>query len=188
MRPVIVSLSAALLLGAFGSQASAQTKPAVPTPAPATAPATEKPPQPTRTEIVTFENWRMTCNEFAESKKRTCVGQLQATKPETGQLLFGWTIGFNAEGVLESAIVTLTGVAIPKGLDLRFGQAAVRKLSYATCEPTYCTAQMPIDAGLRKEIVAAEAVEVVLYGSTGNNLKLAVPIKGIEKLLASLKN
>jgi invasion protein IalB len=145
-------------------------------------------PVPTRTEIQSFDNWRLTCNDYADTKKRVCFGQLQAFKRETKQLVFGWTIAQTLDGTVESTVTTLTGVAITRGIDFKVGAAALRKLSFATCEPTHCTAPVTVDAALRKDLVTAETVEVVVYGSSGNNMRLELPLKGIDKVLAEIKN
>jgi invasion protein IalB len=187
-----LGLLAATTIGALAQPAKPAQPPAAaakPAAVPADkAPAQPAAPTPTRTEIQSFDNWRLTCNDYADLKKRTCFGQFQAIKRETKQVLFGWTIAQTLDGNVESTVVTLTGVAIAKGIDLRLGAAPVRKLSFATCEPTFCTAQVPVDAALRKDLATAETLEVVVYGSSGNNMRLELPLKGIDKVLVQIKN
>lgn len=168
---------------AASGQSATQDKSAA-QPAPAAAPM----PVPSRTEIQTFDNWRLTCNDYAETGKRVCVGQLQAVKRETKQPLFSWVIGRNSEGIPESTMVTPTGVAIARGIDLKLGQAPVRRLYFATCEPSHCTAQVGLDAALRREMTSAETAEVIVYGSTGNNMRLELPLRGVDKILDQFRN
>src|SRR5262249_32698340 len=54
------------------------------------------PPQiPTRTEILNFENWAVTCNEFADPRARRCSALLQILQQNTNQVVFTWTVAMD---------------------------------------------------------------------------------------------
>src|SRR5712691_11029322 len=60
--------------------------------APATQAGAPTPPQiPTRTEILNFENWAVTCKEFADGPRtRQCSALLQILLQNTNQIVFTW--------------------------------------------------------------------------------------------------
>jgi invasion protein IalB len=173
-------VSTVLVLGATTSVASAAETSSVP-PAP-------QPPKPIRSEIVNYDNWRLVCEEYAEPAKKTvCVGILQIAKKETGETLFTWNLGLGADGAPVSTFVTLTGVSVAQGVELRVGSTPVRKVGFATCEPTQCVARAPIDAALRKDLIEADKAEITIHGSTGRNMKLELALKGVDGVLAAIK-
>src|SRR3569833_152648 len=78
----------------------APATPPAPQPAPAhqgaAAPAPQQP-QPIRTEIVSHDNWTVTCREFAD-KRKTCSGMLQVVQSQNNQIVFVWIVGKDPEG------------------------------------------------------------------------------------------
>ncbi|MDK9697579.1 MAG: invasion associated locus B family protein [Siculibacillus sp.] len=168
----------ALAVGLLGplSPASAQT--ATPTPTPT----------PVKTETQIIGNWKLTCTEFSDPKTpRQCIIGLEARAKTNNQAVFAWTIGLDKNGNLVSRMVTLPGVSIPPGVDLKIGNAAIRKLMYSTCEPTFCSLEAPIDAAFRKELTGSDKATVVVYGSTGKNMTIELAIGGGDKALAVMK-
>lgn len=149
----------------------------------------QSPPQPTKTEILTIEAWRVTCSEYAQEAKkaRTCIATTQAVNKENGQAVLTWNLGIASDGTPISALVTLTGVSISKGVDLKIGSNPLHKLTYSTCEPNHCTLQTLIDQGLRKELLSSEKAEITVYGSTGATMTAAMSIKGIDRVLSFIK-
>ncbi|MDR3372492.1 MAG: invasion associated locus B family protein [Ancalomicrobiaceae bacterium] len=192
LRTVIFGLVAAAV---FAATAFAETKPAQKGPMEKPAEAQQQPapamppaPVPTKTETLNFDTWTVTCQEFVEPKpKKVCFAQMRVTQSPSGQLVLLWTIGYRDDGQLETLLRVPTGVAIRQAIDLKIGAGAVRKLEYATCEPAFCTATSQLDAAQLKELVAAETIQFVVYGSNGQNLKLDLPIKGADKAFAALK-
>ncbi|MDR3494053.1 MAG: invasion associated locus B family protein [Ancalomicrobiaceae bacterium] len=191
MRRLVSGLVAVCVLVAPAlAQTKAAPKAPMEKPAEIKQPASNPspPPAPIRTETFNFDSWTVSCQEFAEPKpKKTCVAQIRVTQSQNGQVVLLWTIGHRDDGQLESLLRIPTGVAIRPGIDLKVDSGAVRKLDYAVCEPTFCTATSTLDAAEVKELVGAEAIHFVVYGSNGNNLKLDLPVKGTDKALAALK-
>jgi invasion protein IalB len=167
-------------------------------PAPAAAPAgqpAETPqaapaphaPVPRRTEILRFDNWTLTCNEFTEGpKKRVCSAQLQVSQQKTNNVLLAWTVGLDKENRPVSVIQVPTGVSIAPGIEVHLGKAAVRKMPFVSCEPARCTASIPVDNTLVRDISAAATADVIVYAPNGAGVKFNFPLKGFDKAYAEL--
>lgn len=152
---------------------------------PGSAPAPA--PVPTRTEILNFDNWIVTCNEFAEGPRtRVCSALLRILQDNTAQVVFSWTIAVDDKKQLVTILQTPTGVAIPPGVELRVGNAAPRKIPFASCETGRCVAALTMDAALLRELAAAPAAEAVIEGSRGNSVRFTIQMKGFDKAYAVL--
>jgi invasion protein IalB len=155
--------------------------PAEPGPPPA------PPPVPTRTEILNFDNWAVTCNEFAEGPKpRICSAQLRIMQENTAQVVFSWTIAVDDSKQLVTIMQTPTGVAIAPGVELRVGKAAPHKIPFASCETGRCVATLAMDPVLLRELAAAPAAEAVIEGSRGNSVRFNIQMKGFDRAYAAL--
>ena len=187
-----------LAAGAAGAIQSAQaqnTQPGRATtprgPAAPAAPAQPHPeaaaPIPTRTEILNFENWVVTCNEFAAGPRtRVCSALLQILQQTTKQIVFTWTIAVDDSKQLVTIMQTLPGVAIPPGVELRVGKSPPRKVPYASCETGRCVATMTMDASLLRELAASPTAEAVIQGSQGNTVQFNIQMKGFDRAYAIL--
>jgi invasion protein IalB len=172
-------------------------QPAAP-PAAAAPAAPAAPTGPVRTETQTFDTWTVTCREVVGSKgKKACAATLALARVENNQRqVFGaWVIGRNNEGVLTTVLQTpifrtqtaSAGVLISKGVELKLGNGAVRKLDYVACEPQRCDSSLPMDDAMVKEAVSAPGATITLYNKSGASLTINVPsIKGIDKALAAI--
>ncbi len=164
-----------------GAEPPAASKP-VETPA-----ATAPPPQPFRTVILSFDNWSVTCRDFTEGKrKHICFANLQIVQQKTSQVVFTWTIGYDADIHLMTTFQTPTGISIAPGLELKLAKAT-RTVPFATCESGHCTASIAMDATFIRELNASPAVEASLRGSNGNTFRFDIPMKGFDKAYAALK-
>ncbi|HET9902542.1 MAG TPA: invasion associated locus B family protein [Xanthobacteraceae bacterium] len=150
-------------------------------------PQQPKPPQvPFRTEILRFDNWTLTCNEFSEGpKKRICSAQLNVTQEKSNNVLLSWTFALDGENRPVSVIQTPTGVSIGPGVQLRLGKA-VRKMPFVSCEPQRCTASIPVDNSLIRDIGGTADADVIIYAPNGSGVKFNFPLKGFDKAYAEL--
>jgi len=164
---------------------------APPAPAPAAPPAANAPPapaaqppapKPTRTEILNFDNWVVTCNEFAEGPKtRVCAALLQIAQQNTNQIVFAWTIAVDNSKQLVTIMQTPTGVNIPPGVELRVGKVPPHKIPFASCDAGRCVASLPMDAALLREMTTVPTAEAVIQGSQGNTVQFNIQMKGFDK-------
>jgi invasion protein IalB len=157
--------------------------------APASQPQAEAPPQPepTRQEIVKFDTWTLTCNEFAEGPRtRVCSAVTRFYNNQTKQLVFQWTFGLDNNKQLVTVIETLPGVTIPPGIELRIGKSAAHKIPYVICETGVCIAKSNVDANLLRDLTGSPAADVLIQNSQGNPMQLSVPLKGFERAYAVL--
>src|SRR5271155_4246847 len=133
---------------------------------------------PTRTEILNFGSWVVTCSEFAEAPKRICSALLQITEKKSNQTVFSWTVGFDNNNKVTNVIQTPTGVAISPGVELRIGKTSPRKIPFASCESGRCVAVVAMDADLLHDMSASVTAEAAIQGSQGNRVDFNIDMKG----------
>jgi invasion protein IalB len=213
---VMVAAVAAAMLHSQTTQTAAQTAPPprpprtpaaappAPLPPPAPAPAAEPraqagapaapppaappPPQiPTRTEILNFDNWVVTCNEFAEGpRKRVCSALLQILQQNTNQMVFTWAVAVDDKRQMITVMQTPTGVLIAPGIELKVGKIPPHKVPFASCDTGRCVATLPMDAALLQEMAAVPTAEAVIQGIQGNTVQFNIQMKGFDKAFAAL--
>jgi invasion protein IalB len=163
--------------------------PAGPEPSPQAqaAPAQAVAPIPSRTEILNFDNWVVTCNEFAEKPKtRACSALLRIVQQNTNQTIFAWSLTMDNNKQMVSTLQTPTGVNIAPGVELRVGKVPPHKIAFASCDTGGCVATLLMDTNTLREMATAPAAEAVIQGSRGNNVQFNVPLKGFDKAYAAL--
>jgi invasion protein IalB len=149
------------------------------------APAT--PQVPTRTEILNFENWAVTCNEFADGPKaKRCSALLQILQQNTNQIVFTWTVAMDDRKQLVAVMQTPTGVVIPPGVELRVGKLPSQKIPFASCDPGRCIATTTVDANLLREMTTSPTAEAIIQGSQGNTVQFNIQLKGFDRAYAVL--
>jgi len=161
------------------------------TPTPAAVPSGQAqapaPQVPTRTEILNFENWAVTCNEFADSPKaKRCSALLQILQQNTNQIVFTWTVAMDDRRQLVAVMQTPTGVVIPPGVELRVGKLPSQKIPFASCDPGRCIATTTVDANLLREMTTSPTAEAVIQGSQGNTVQFNIQLKGFDRAYAVL--
>src|ERR1700680_1435970 len=134
----------------LSAQQAPQRGPGVKAPSPpAAAPAT-----PRRTETIMYDSWTVSCQDtVGGSEKKKCSAVLQLIDQNRGKVVLTWVIGFDKDGHLMAVFktptmitfktgdkVTGTGILVKNGLELKLGNAAVRRLGYVACEPQLCEA------------------------------------------------
>jgi invasion protein IalB len=151
----------------------------------AAAPA---PPQiPTRTEILNFENWAVTCNEFADAPRaKRCSALLQILQQNTNQIVFTWTVAMDEHKQLVAVLQTPTGVVIPPGVELRVGKLPPQKIPFASCDSGRCIATATVDANLVREMATSPTAEAIVQGSQGNTVQFNIQMKGFDRAYAVL--
>jgi invasion protein IalB len=161
--------------------------PAVPSGQAPAAHAAAPPQVPTRTEILNFENWAVTCNEFADGPKaKRCSALLQILQQNTNQIVFTWTVAMDDRRQLVAVMQTPTGVVIPPGVELRVGKLPSQKIPFASCDPGRCIATTTVDANLLREMTTSPTAEAVIQGSQGNTVQFNIQMKGFDRAYAVL--
>jgi invasion protein IalB len=153
-----------------------------------TAAAQPAPQIPTRVEILNFDNWAVTCNEFADGPRtKRCSALLQILQQNTNQTVFTWTVGIDEHKQLVAVIQTPTGVTIAPGVELKVGKLPVQKIPFASCEPGRCVATMTVDTNLAKEMSTSPTAEAIIQGSQGNTVQFNIQLKGFDRAYMALK-
>jgi invasion protein IalB len=142
---------------------------------------------PTRTEILNFENWAVTCNEFADGPRaRRCSALLQILQQNTNQIVFTWTVALDERKQPVAVMQTPTGVVIPPGVELRVGKLPSQKIPFASCDSGRCVATTTLDANLLREMTISPTAEAVIQGSQGNTVQFNIQLKGFDRAYAVL--
>jgi invasion protein IalB len=143
----------------------------------------------------------VTCQDAADGAgKKTCLASLRVVN-QNKRTLMNWQIGFNPEGRLVTAVHVPSALAIrqdnkpvggairvAEGVELKFGNGPVHRLSFATCGPQQCVAEGAIDDAFVKEAVANVGGKANITVHTGGGaIPFDVPIKGIDKAIASIR-
>lgn len=146
-------------------------------------------PVPYRTEILRFDNWLVTCNEFDSPKKRVCEARLQFVQANnTNQVLLEWLVWLNDNKQLQTRLQVPTGVNIPVGVDLQPEKGLSRKFAFESCETGFCRAGMIMDGNLVRDLSASATADVTVQASSGNRVRFNLPIKGFDKAYAALRS
>jgi invasion protein IalB len=153
----------------------------------AVQPTPAAPQVPTRVEILNFENWAVTCNEFADGpKSKRCSALLQITQQNTNQTVFTWTVGLDEKKQLMAVMQTPTGVVIAPGIEFKIGKVT-QKIPFTSCEPGRCIATMTVDNNLLREMTTAPSAEAIIQGAQGNTVQFNIQMKGFDRAYAALK-
>jgi invasion protein IalB len=183
-----LSFLAAALLGAAAAPALAQSaQPADKTASRAPAPA--EPAKIRRAETIVDDNWTDTCAVTDESgARRQCSAILriaQTDKNGAQRVVFTWVLG-RQEGKLMSAISAPSGLQIPPGMEVKFGDKETRKLGYSICQPDHCEALLPLEEPVVKSLAAAPTTEISVRAVNGSVAKFTINMKGFAQAVADL--
>ena len=142
---------------------------------------------PIRTETIVYDNWTVSCRDIVSDKvKKACSATFQMTSQERNAVIFTWLIGRNNEGALVSVMQVPTGIIIPRGVELKIGNGAVKKLSFVTCDQQRCEASIQMDDALTKEMTAAQAATATIFTPDGKGINFNMIPKGIDKAIGSI--
>jgi len=142
-----------------------------------------------RTEILTYDNWTVTCRDGADPKeKRVCSAELVIAQEANNQRVpvFVWILGLNKDGAPTNLWRFVTGLSIPPGLDLKFGDKS-RKVPIATCDASYCSATLQVDDAFAKEASALVQSEAVIQSADGRLITFTINMKGFAQALAAIR-
>lgn len=155
----------------------------------AAPPAATAPLVPSRTEILNFENWAVTCNEFADgAHPRRCSALLQVmqqnTNQNTNQVVFTWSVGMDDRKQMIAVMQTPTGVVIAPGVELKIGKVT-QKIPFTSCDSGRCIVSTLVDANLLREMTTSPTAEVVIQGPQGA-VRFNIQMKGFDRANAVL--
>lgn len=165
-----------------------QQRPAAPQPQP--APQGAAPSPSTRTEILTFDSWTVTCRDAAEpAGKRACSAELQIVQTANNQnaVVFSWLMGLNPSGAPVTILRFPSGVLIAPGVELKLAAKDPRKIAFTSCEPSRCDAALVMDDAFARDAAATQQAEATIYASDGRGVKFTINMKGFQQALANVR-
>jgi invasion protein IalB len=156
----------------------------------ATAPGAdaESKPKIVRTETLSFDNWTVSCAYTERTgAKPHCSGILRLAEKVNNvpRVVFTWVMG-EQQSKLVSVISMPAGVLIGPGVDVKIGDAAVRKYNYSLCAPDHCEAIISMDAPVIAEIKRAPTAAATVIRIGGQSIKFTVNMKGFDRALAAI--
>jgi invasion protein IalB len=85
-----------------------------------------------------------------------------------------------------SAISVPSGLQIPPGMEVKFGDKETRKLGYSICQPDHCEALLSLDELVVKSLAAAPTTEISVRAVNGSVAKFTINMKGFAQAVADL--
>jgi invasion protein IalB len=143
-----------------------------------------------RTEILTYDNWTVTCRDGRDAReKRICSAELDIVQEanNTRNVVFAWVIGLNKDGVSTTALSFPTGVLIAPGVELKFADKPARKIAITSCEPTHCEAATPMDESFIRDASAALQAEARIQTTDGRQITFTINLKGFTQAWAVIR-
>lgn len=190
MRAVSFAMALAVAGMATAAYAQQRTMTVPPNAAQAQAPGSTAAAVSGRTEILTYDNWTVTCRDGRDPKeKRVCSAELNIFQEAQGQrrAVFSWLMGLNKDGALAIALRFLPGVQIVPGVDLKFADRAPRKVPITSCEPGACEASTTIDDAFMREASSVIQAEAVIQASDGRLVTFTLNMKGFAQAVAAVR-
>ena len=90
-----------------------------------------------RTEILTYDNWTVTCRDGRDPKeKRVCSAELDIFQDAAGgqrRVVFAWIMGLNKDNQLTTALRFLPGISIVPGVEIKFAEKTPRRVPITCC-------------------------------------------------------
>ena len=178
---------AAIAAGLLGAMVMT---PAVAQQRPPAQPAPQAPAASSRTEILTYDNWTVTCREGRDPKdRRICSGELNIYQEANSarRVVFSWLIGQNRDGQPAMVLRFLPGISVQPGVELKLGDKAARRLPIVTCEPAYCEVSQPMDDALLRDASSANQAEAMIVASDGRQVTFTIYLKGFAQAVAAVR-
>ncbi len=191
---IAAPIAVALTLSAAVAPALAQQR-GMPVPTQAQSASPQQAQAPTtaqgRTEILTYDNWTVTCRDGRDPKeKRVCSAELSIFQDAGGgqrRAVFAWIMGLNKDNALTSAFRFLPGISIVPGVELKFADKPARRVPITTCEPSACEATTPMDDGFIREASPVIQAEAIVTASDGRQVTFTINMKGFAQALAAVR-
>jgi invasion protein IalB len=188
---LVAAAAGAYYLGTLRStgpapQAQAVNRPAQQQAQPAEAAQPPAPPPLQWTTVGTFGSWEARCATPAGQAK-ICTAVLQVIDNRSKNTLMAWIVGPDDKGAMQSVFQTPTGIMVANGVEVKLGNAPMRKIGYQSCGAQQCIASAPMNDAFIKEVVAAQKADVTLTALNGRALNFGIPVTGLDKALAAIK-
>ncbi len=152
---------------------------------------------PEHTETWRFDNWLVTCQEFADPpKKRACNAALRAQTSGNASVIIIWTVSINDKKQFVGVLETPPGVLLAPGVEMELQstkdakkqtKGPKYKFVYESCGPSRCAATLNFDDAFIREAMSAATANLLIQSSDGSTVRFDFPIKGFDKAYAQLK-
>lgn len=104
-------------------------------------------------ETKNFQGWQVACDPMGQGPNgRNCIAKMTVIRGKDDPRPILLVSIVKSEGSSVLVLQTPTSVDLKPGVELEVGKSAVRHLDYVSCEPALCSAAMPLDDGLVRDL------------------------------------
>jgi len=116
----------------------------------------------------TFDQWQVACRTKDGAKECVIFSALINNKKD---IVLRWAISVDQEKKNRMTITTLTGVMVPEGIAVRFGESEPVRIPYKLCMPKFCAAEIPFSPSWLKTFKASKGFSVTITAANGKEVK-----------------
>lgn len=138
-------------------------------------------------ETVTFQGWSVSCTPLgAAGQSRTCLAKTAVIKSKEDPRPIVFMNIVKADGKSTLVIQTPTGIDLAPGVMLKIGDAAPRHLNYVSCEPALCSAAVPMDEALTREVAESPIASASWVGLGIGEVRVEYPLQESRNTISYL--
>lgn len=163
-----------------------QARPAAPA-NPSAQPTPAAAPQEQQAETKTFARWTVACTPGDDaSAPKKCTATNRIVDQKSGNALFIWVIGRDAQNNFVSYFQTPTGVLIGEGLTLIVSDTENYRLAFRSCDNRRCDVTAQMGADFVQKIAGISNVSARIVATTGQNVVFNIDNSGIAEAIKEL--
>lgn len=136
--------------------------------------------------IQPFENWILICDENLKTRRKVC-NISQTFTDDTGAQVFSWSLAANVDG--KPFMILRAPAVIGAGSKISLKLAGLDRdvdVEVKACDASVCIGYQPVGPILRQQI-GNETTARVSYMSSGENISIDAPFKGLAAALSAIK-
>ncbi|MFC6790130.1 invasion associated locus B family protein [Methylobacterium komagatae] len=140
-----------------------------------------------KNETANFQGWSVACTPPGSAgQPRTCMAKTTVIKSKEDPRPIVFMNIVKADGKSTLVIQTPTGIDLAPGVMLKIGDAAPRHLNYVSCEPALCSAALPMDEALTREVADSSKASASWVGLGVGEVRVEYPLQESRNTIAYL--
>lgn len=137
--------------------------------------------------IQPFENWILICDENLKTRRKVC-NISQTFTDDTGAQVFSWSLAANVDG--KPFMILRAPAVIGAGSKISLKLAGLDRdvdVEVKACDASVCIGYQPVGPILRQQIGNETTARVSYARSSGENVSIDAPFKGLAAALSAIK-
>lgn len=140
-----------------------------------------------RRTITPFENWTLICDENLQVRERVC-NVTQIIEDMQGQMLLSWSLAATDGGKPFMILRTLPQADLNSHISMSFlGRKRPINIQFEGCNQNVCVGMVPVGSIIREQIENAASPSISYPTTTGENIFVTAPMKGLKKALFAIE-